>query len=68
MNHLQNGQGGQPEEAAAAIAVAALAPRATSNTSTSEYAFLIANSFRRFWFWQILDQAAEFIFPRTGHH
>ncbi len=48
LNHLQNGQGGQPEEVAAAIAVAALTPRATSNTSASEYTFLIANSFRRF--------------------
>src|SRR5712692_1964699 len=59
MNHLQNGQGGQPGEVAAAIAVAALAPRATSNTSANEYTFLIANSFRRFWFWQILNQAAR---------
>jgi len=45
-NHLQIGQDGQPQHVAART-VAALAPSATSNTSASEYSFLITISFHQ---------------------
>jgi hypothetical protein len=45
-NHLQNGQGGQPQHVAA-MTLAALAPSATNSSCASEHSFLITISFHQ---------------------
>jgi hypothetical protein len=52
----------------AARTVAALAPSATNDTSASEGSFLITISFHQSLIWQVLDQAAQFVFPRSRQH